>query len=82
MFFINVVNYGLISWFVFYLNEVRGIFISEVSYISFLVGFCILIVGVVGGYFISCFFKGKELIIIFVFCVFGVFVVYGVYLFE
>lgn len=80
--FINAANYGLTSWLASYLNEVRGISISEVSYISSLAGLCILIAGVVGGYFISRFFKGKEPIIIFVFCVLGAFAVYGVYLFE
>ncbi|EAC7004230.1 TPA: MFS transporter [Listeria monocytogenes] len=80
--FINAANYGLTSWLASYLNEVRGISISEVSYISSLAGLCILIAGVVGGYFISRFFKGKEPIIIFAFCVLGAFAVYGVYLFE
>ncbi|MBC8863217.1 MFS transporter, partial [Escherichia coli] len=51
--FINAANYGLTSWLASYLNEVRGISISEVSYISSLAGLCILIAGVVGGYFIS-----------------------------
>ncbi|HAA6727442.1 TPA_asm: MFS transporter [Listeria monocytogenes] len=80
--FINAANYGLTSWLASYLNEVRGISISEVSYISSLAGLCILIAGVVGGYFISRFFKGKEPIIIFAFCVLGALAVYGVYLFE
>lgn len=80
--FINAANYGLTSWLASYLNEVRGISISEVSYISSLAGLCILIAGVVGGYFISRFFKGKEPIIIFAFCKLGAFAVYGVYLFE
>ncbi|CWV01271.1 D-glucarate permease [Listeria monocytogenes] len=80
--FINAANYGLTSWLASYLNEVRGISISEVSYISSLAGLCILIAGVVGGYFISRFFKGKEPLIIFAFCVLGGFAVYGVYLFE
>ncbi|EAD7379786.1 MFS transporter [Listeria monocytogenes] len=74
--FINAANYGLTSWLASYLNEVRGISISSLA------GLCILIAGVVGGYFISRFFKGKEPIIIFAFCVLGAFAVYGVYLFE
>ncbi|NVS11062.1 MFS transporter, partial [Listeria monocytogenes] len=80
--FINAANYGLTSWLASYLSEVRGISISEVSYISSLAGLCILIAGVVGGYFISRFFKGKEPMVIFTFCVLGAFTVYGVYLFD
>lgn len=41
--FINAANYGLTSWLASYLSEVRGISISEVSYISSLAGLCILI---------------------------------------
>ncbi len=79
--FINAANYGLTSWLASYLNEVRGISISEVSYISSLAGLCILIAGVVGGYFISRFFKGKEPIIIFAFlCAWSVRGIRGVFI--
>lgn len=80
--FINAANYGLTSWLASYLNEARGLAISQVSYISSLAGICILIAGILGGYFISRFFEGKEKIVIFIFCLLGAFSVYGVYLFD
>ncbi len=79
-FFINAANYGLTSWLASYLNEARGLSISKVSYISSLAGLCILIAGILGGYFISRFFIGKEKLVIFSFSILGALSVYGVYL--
>ncbi|EMG26994.1 hypothetical protein X560_2521 [Listeria fleischmannii 1991] len=81
-FFINAANYGLTSWLASYLNEARGLAISQVSYISSLAGLCILIAGILGGYFISRFFNEKERLVIFAFSVLGALSVYGVYLFN
>lgn len=81
-FLMNASVYGLTSWLASYLSEARGLPIDQVGYVSSLTGVFILLAGVLGGYLIGRFFRGKEKHIIVLSGLVGALCIYGVFMMQ
>lgn len=64
-FFINVAVYGLNGWMATYLVEAHGLTLTQIAFVTAIIGFFTMIAAIVGGIMVNTFFSGKEKKVIF-----------------